>query len=203
MYCDKKCKEEAWQTYHKEECKTLENHLENNEYDLMIKKMLFESLSLFDGNVTKMKNFLSNTKNETVYDFDLSHENEKQNKKNLLKSIFALKRAKNSEEDIEMADWMVNNDQVIKSLGNSHKPFIKSFILQMMGISDRNSYIFYDLKSLSKTADEEIGSGIFAYASLFNHSCSPNLYRFFIDDQQVYIAKKPILENQQLFVGYM
>lgn len=177
--------------------------LENNEYDLMIKKILFECLALFDRNVAKMKSFLSDAKNQTAYDFDFSEGSDKEKNKKYLKSIFALRGAINSEEDKEMSDWLLQNDPSLKAITEKKDlvDFIKSFMLRIMGILDRNSYIFYDLNS--SKADEEIGSGIFAYASLFNHSCSPNLFRFFIDGQQVYIAKKPIEKNQQLFVGYM
>lgn len=203
LYCDERCKNEAWKNYHSEECKTLEVQLENNEYDLMIKKILFESLALFDKNIAKMRSFLSDAKNQTAYDFDFSEGGEKEKSKKYLKSIFALRGAINSEEDKEMSEWLIQNDPAIKSIvmKRDHADFLKSFMLRIMGILDRNSYIFYDLKS--STTDEEIGSGILAYASLFNHSCSPNLFRFFIDGHQVYIAKKPIEKNQQLFVGYM
>lgn len=203
LYCNENCKNEAWKNYHSEECKTLEVHLEHNEYDLMIKKILFESLALFDGNLAKMKSFLSDTKNQTAYDFDFSEGSDNEKNKKYLKSIFALRGAINSEEDKEMSEWLIQNDPSLKSFTakREHVDFIKSFMLRIMGILDRNSYIFYDLKS--NPCDEEIGSGIFAYASLFNHSCSPNLFRFFKDGQQVYIVKKPIEKNQQLFVGYM
>lgn len=83
LYCNENCKIQAWENFHSEECKTLEVHLENNEYDLMIKKILFECLTLFDRNVTKMKSFLSDTKNQTAYDFDFSEGSDKGKSKNV------------------------------------------------------------------------------------------------------------------------
>ena len=72
-----------------------------------------------------------------------------------------------------------------------------------MGILDRNSYIFYSLVSSHSDKDEEIGSGLLSFASLLNHSCSPNLTRIFVDNKQVYIVKRPIEAGEQLFVSYL
>lgn len=206
MFCSQKCKEDAWCQFHKEECKSLEEHLDTNEYDLMVRKIVFESIGLFDGNVTKMKNFLGKVKNETMYDFDMTKASEVDVSKNKLKAIYALKKAINSEEDISMTDFILENDHSLKSnlKTKDEIEFMRNFMLKMMGILDRNSYIFYGLKSSSSpTLDEEIGSGILAYASLFNHSCIPNLTRFFVNNKQIYVAKRPIEKGQQLFVGYM
>lgn len=206
MFCNRNCKEDAWKKFHKEECKTLDEYLEENEYDLMIQKIIFETLHLFGGDVRKMKTFLEKVKNETMYDFDMTNGSEIDKSKNNLKAIYALKKAANSDEDISVTEFILNNDPTLKQLLKSpdEVQFLRQFTLKIMGIIDRNSYIFYGLKSSANpTHDEEIGSGLLAYASLFNHSCSPNLTRIFFDDQQIYIAKKPIEAGQQLFVGYM
>jgi SET domain len=205
MFCGDFCRNEAWKKYHKQECDTLESHLETNEYDLMIKKSLFEALTLFDGSVSKMINFIGKTDNETLFDYDLSKGSEKEKGQLMLKATCALMSAVNSEEDQAMINWMLRNDPAIKSLifNKLDEIAIKKFLTKLMGISDRNSYLLYDLKCKKKSLDEEIGSGIFTFASLFNHSCNPNLYRFFFGNQQVYVAKRPIESGQQLFVGYM
>lgn len=206
MFCSKECKVDAWSKFHKEECRSLEGYLNENEYDLMVKKIVFETLELFDTNISKMKIFLEKVKNETMYDFDMTKGTDRDRSKNNLKAIYALKKAVNSDEDISMTNFILENDSTLKSLlkTNDEISFMKNFILKMMGIVDRNSYIFYGLKSSSSpTLDEEIGSGLLSFASLFNHSCSPNLTRFFVDNRQIYVAKRPIEAGQQLFVGYM
>ncbi|KAG5677365.1 hypothetical protein PVAND_007129 [Polypedilum vanderplanki] len=206
MYCSIECMQLGWKRYHKYECSFLEESLENNEYDLMIQRIIFETLDMFDGNIEKLKTLLSETKdNQSIYDFDLSNKNDIENKKLRLKSIYALKRGKCSEEDKAMADWFVESDSTLKHLckTKAQQDFLKNFILRMMGIMDRNSYIFYSLASVFSEKDEEIGTGLFSFASLLNHSCSPNLYRFFVDNKQIYVVKKPIEAGQQLFVGYL
>lgn len=206
MFCSINCMQLGWKRFHKYECNGLEESLENNEYDLMIQRIVFETIDMFDGNVEKLKTLLNDTKdNQSIYDFDLSNKNDIENKKLQLKSIYALKRGKNSDEDKDMASWFVESDTTLKTLCKTkiQQDFLKSFILRMMGVMDRNSYIFYSLASSSSEKDVEIGTGLFSFASLLNHSCSPNLYRFFVDNKQVYVVKKPIEAGQQLFVGYL
>jgi hypothetical protein len=198
----------GWKKFHKYECGSLEASLEN-EYDLMIQKIVFESLYICDGKIENLQQLLQGDvmKNYTVYDFDLRNtkKNQKDNEKCRLRAIYSLTKGTPSEEDKSMAEWLLENDTTLKSLctRKDHKEFLKAFIIRMMGILDRNSYIFYHLPNANAIRDEEIGSGIFAFASLFNHSCSPNLYRFFVDNKQVYVVKKPIAAGKQLFVGYL
>jgi len=206
MYCSKECMKIGWKRFHRYECGHLEDSLENNEYDLMIQRIIFESLDMCDGSVEKLKTVLGSVKgSQSIYDFDVSMTDERERDRNRLRAVYALKKAITSEEDKLMAEWFLDNDQTLKSLckNKEQKDFLRTFILKIMGIIDRNSYLFYCLPSIKAANDVEIGSGIFSFASLLNHSCSPNLYRFFVDNKQVYVTKKPIEAGQQLFVGYL
>lgn len=51
-------------------------------------------------------------------------------------------------------------------------------------------------------ADSGYGSGICLFASLFNHSCIPNIERITYDDKQVFFVGRPIKAGEQLFVDY-
>jgi hypothetical protein len=206
MYCTRECMLLGWKRFHKYECILLEDSLENNEYDLMVQRIIFETLALCDGSVDNLKKLLGDTKiNQSMYDFDLSTKNDNENDKFRLKCIYALKRGTNSDEDKAMAEWLLESDSTLKSLCRTidQRDFLKQYILRIMGIMDRNSYIFYSLASACTEKDEEIGTGLLSFASLLNHSCSPNLYRFFVDNKQVYVVKRPIAAGQQLFVGYL
>lgn len=206
MYCSKECMKFGWKRFHRYECGHLENSLENNEYDLMIQRIIFESLDMCDGSVETLKTVLGSVNSsQSIYDFDVSITDDKERNRNRLRAVYALKKAITSEEDKLMAEWFLDNDQTLKSLCKTkeQKDFLRGFILRIMGIIDRNSYLFYCMPSIKALNDVEIGSGIFSFASLLNHSCSPNLYRFFIDNKQVYVTKKPIEAGQQLFVGYL
>lgn len=206
MYCSEACMNLAWKRYHKHECASLEDALENNEYDLTIQRMTFESLSLCDGDINKLKTLVGDIKtNQSIYDYDISTKNDIEREKLRLKAIYALKKGISSEEDKHMANWLIEDDPTLKSCCKTkeQKDFLKTFILRIMGIVDRNCYLFYSMANQQAEKDEEIGSGIFSFASLLNHSCSPNLYRCFVDNKQVYIVKRPIRAGEQLFVGYL
>lgn len=205
MFCSQTCFESSWNKFHKFECASLDQSLDNdNEYDIMILKIVFESLK-YCGSLEKLQALLGDSKlNATVFDFDLTNKKTiNQYEKNLLKSIYSLKKGPTSDEDLTMAEWIADLP-VLTSLckTKSQKEFLKTFILKVMGIIDRNSYIFYCPSLNSSYVNEEIGSGVFPFASLINHSCSPNLYRVFVDNKQVFVVKKPIEAGQQLFVGY-
>lgn len=205
MFCSKSCFDSSWTKFHKFECASLDQSLDNdNEYDLMILKIVFESLK-HCGSLDKMQALLGDPKlNATVFDFDLNNKkSNEQHEKNLLKAVYSLKKGPTSDEDLNMAEWIV--DLPILTLLCKTKPqrdFLKNFVLKVMGIIDRNSYIFYCPSLNSSYINEEVGSGVFPFASLINHSCSPNLYRVFVDNKQVFVVKKPIEAGQQLFVGY-
>jgi hypothetical protein len=205
MFCSQSCLEASWNRFHMFECGSLDESLDNgNEYDMMIIKIVFESIK-YAGGLDKLQNLLEDPKlNATVFDFDLNPKKSTNHiEKSFLKAIYSLKKGPTSDEDLIMAGWIADLPKLTSSCtSKSHRDFLKKFIIKIMGIIDRNSYIFYCPSMNSPYVNEEIGSGVFPFASLMNHSCSPNVYRVFVDNKQVFVVKKPIEANQQLFVGY-
>jgi SET domain len=49
---------------------------------------------------------------------------------------------------------------------------------------------------------QQYGKGIFLFASLFNHSCMPNIERVSFDNKLVFIANQPIKAGEQIFITY-
>lgn len=205
MFCSQKCLEASWNRFHSFECGSLDQSIENdNEYDQMILKIVLESLK-YAGNAEKLQKLLGDSKlDANVFDFDLNpKKTANQIEKNLLKCVYSLKKGPTSDEDVAMAEWIADLPTMsFYCKTQQHKEFLKNFIIKMMGIIDRNSYLFYCPSLKPPRVSEEIGSGVFPFASLINHSCSPNLYRVFVDNKQVFVVKKPIEAGQQLFVGY-
>lgn len=204
MFCSSTCLETAWETSHKYECSTIDESFESeNEYDMTVLKIVFESLTMW-GSVSNLQSQFNDIKsNPTVFNFDL-RTNNADTRCNLLKSVLSLMNGPASEEDLEMADWIVDSHPLLRTIctNQSQKDFLKSFVIKIMGILDRNSYILFGSSLRKPSEKEETGSGVFPFASLLNHSCSPNLYRIFVDNKQVFIVKKPIPAGAQLFVGY-
>lgn len=206
MFCSPSCLKSAWLRYHKFECGSLDTSLNNdNEYDMMIFKVVIESLSLC-GSLENMQTTLQDLQpNKSLFDFNLnSAKTNDELEKLRFKAICALRKGPTSKEDIAMADWIVESHPALSSVYKSQakKDFLKTFVIKIMGITDRNSYILSSLSLTAPHVEEETGSGVFPFSSLINHSCSPNLYRLFVDNKQVFIVKKPIEAGQQLFVGY-
>lgn len=207
MFCCLSCSTSAWERFHQHECSGLDQSLaDGNEYDIMILKIIFESISIAGGSLDQLQRLLDDQKpNSTVFDFDLKNlKLNSQRDKNLLKAIYSLKKGPTSAEDLSMAEWLVDSHPDVKSIckTKAKKEFLQSFVTRMMGIIDRNSYILMCPSMRGVLVEEEIGSGVYPFSSLINHSCSPNLYRVFVDSKQVFIVKKPIEKGQQLFVGY-
>lgn len=201
MFCSMTCLDAASRNFHRFECSTLDQSFDNdNEYDMTILKIVFESLS-FCGGIRELQAHVTNLKsNFSIFDLDVNLD---QNI-NLLKAVYSLKKGPSSDEDLSMAEWMVDSHPYLISIckTNAQRNFMRSFIINIMGIIDRNSYIFYCPSMEAPFADIQVGTGVFPFASLINHSCSPNLYRIFVDNKQAFVVKKPIEAGQQLFVGY-
>lgn len=203
MFCSSSCLESGWSKFHKFECSTLDQSVDDDEYDGLIVKAVFESLNIC-GSLDELQALVADTKpSVTVFDFDLSL-NADSRSKSLLKSTLSLTKCESSSEDLMMAEYIVEShpSMIAMCLDETQKDFLRDFMLQLMGIIDRNCYIFYYTSLCSSYVKDEVGYGVFAFASLFNHSCSPNLYRTFVDNKQVFVVRKPIESGEQLFVGY-
>jgi hypothetical protein len=51
--------------------------------------------------------------------------------------------------------------------------------------------------------DKEVASGMFGYAAMVNHSCSPNIRKLFMGRKLLFAAVKPIAAGEQLFLSYV
>lgn len=49
---------------------------------------------------------------------------------------------------------------------------------------------------------KSVGSGIFPFASMFNHNCDPNINRVTFNNQLVFYVARPIKAGEQLFISY-
>lgn len=49
---------------------------------------------------------------------------------------------------------------------------------------------------------KSVGSGLFPFASMFNHNCDPNVNRVTLNNQLVFYVARPIKAGEQLFISY-
>jgi hypothetical protein len=158
-------------------------------------RVVFEALGVF-GKIRKLKTFLEqHAEHKTIFDLDLSETNSPETiERNLVQAVHSLQRnavPKNLEPLMEehcklMASITKNQD---------HKKFLEGFMRHQMELIITNSFGLME-------SVEEIGSGIFPFASYFNHSCAPNVGRITVDGCLVFFILRPVEKNQQLFVCY-
>ncbi|CAD6194115.1 unnamed protein product [Caenorhabditis auriculariae] len=66
----------------------------------------------------------------------------------------------------------------------------------------RNSHVVYDIvQTTRKSKEEPMGTGIFPISSIFNHSCTPNVFSFFIGNVFVFVSRG-VLAGQELVDTY-
>lgn len=134
-----------------------------------------------------VSNFIREREVKTVFDFDLSHPDTEDYEKTMLKIASTLTKS-------STLDTVKGPDMRI------HQHFEK--------IANSNSYDLIEL-SCENQADgktnfnfTKVGNGMFAFASLFNHSCYPNVVNILVEGKLVFIVTRPIEANEQIFVSY-
>jgi hypothetical protein len=198
MFCSQECMKIGRKRFHEFECKIELNIESESDIFQMIHRMVFESVGMFE-NVEALKDFME-TKNlqtqKTIFDFDLSTQNDDERDIIFLLAInSSLQRNSMPKELNELMERHCVFMMSIMEANEEHKQFLSDFMKQQMEILITNTFGLVE-------NEKEIGSGIFPFASFFNHSCAPNVARITVDGQLIFIVLRPIEKNRQLFVCY-
>lgn len=198
VFCSEDCRGLAAEEFHEHECKSIHRRTKDDGFLLMLERSLFKVLSIC-GNLEKLEQLMRvNQSSMTVFDLDMNENPQELN----LKLIFAchsLEAEVPSVEDFKFVNEFVDHHEVFKTVWktDNERDFLINFILKFIGILSRNSFTLH----WSSHADE-IGCGIFPFASLINHSCSPNLFRACVNGSIAFVVRRPIEEDEQLFLCY-
>lgn len=93
MYCSDACLEADKKEFHRFVCGVNAPHDQFSNYILL--RMLFKMLSLFDGDVTKLSEFLeANREDLTIFDFDFRNPDDLTNQRNLMLATLSRKNSK-------------------------------------------------------------------------------------------------------------
>lgn len=193
MFCSQQCMT-IGRRFHQFEC-TIQLDIEN-ESDIfqMNHRMVFEALGIFEK-IEALKDFMEQNSQtqKTIFDLDLSDAIDC-DKKLLLATNSGLQR---NSMPTKLAPLMERHCALMMSItsNESHKKFLSDFMKKQMEILVTNTFGLVE-------NEVEIGSGIFPFASYFNHSCAPNIARITVDGQLIFIVLRPIQINHQLFVCY-
>lgn len=192
MYCSEKCRDVAFEGYHKYECSILATlrFLEFYKLKLLPLRIAFLARNHYSENFEK--------KSE-VYKSDCYNEIH-----NLVSNT-----AKRPVSDLfERATAAAIISNLVKNYTNFFSDYssstFKEILLLHMQTGPSN---FHEINELAPSSSgvfepEEIASGAFSFLSLFNHSCCPNVTRFCYGPSLVVKAIQNIQKGEQCFDNY-
>lgn len=185
-YCNQKCLEKS---FHESECCLNRKASSDDGYFLLMIRVLIKSINICGGNFSQLKKFFECRNKELTF---LNATDDDFGK---LCCCLNLEQG-NFEQDIKFAKAFVENENLEKFYSNQdEKFFLVKMILKILGILNRNSFCL-------ELSDNSVGA-IFPFASLINHSCSPNIERISIGGKKTaFICVRPIYKNEQLFICY-
>lgn len=171
-------------------------------------RILLESLDICEWNFVKLNDLMENPEmsSRTAYDFDWNDIDNFKNRMHSLLSFNALQVGPIT-DDLEF----IETHPILDIFNNENERKIaKKFMKRASRILSVNCY---SLDWLLPDSDEgncllknsnkmKVGSGLFIFGSLFNHSCAPNIERILVDNKFVFYVRRPIHEGEQLFISY-
>lgn len=174
-------------------------------------------IAMFE-NVHEMINFLTSSPQQvTVFDFDLSDENNPDFQKNLLLATLSLMNGAELSlddfaEQIEACKLLVACNNSLKKMWKQHGPFLDDLLFKLMKILTLKEGIFewanhlVDLEVSSglnlSIFISTVGLGVDPYSALLNGSCMPNIRIVNVDNKNVWVVVAPIKASGQLFKTY-
>jgi hypothetical protein len=194
----------AERNYHNFECPINEILLKSGIMQMAM-RFFFQSLNIFDGSVDELKKFLDACHDSAtcVFDFNFSTSDEQTAAKSCLLSAYNLAGNEAVSSD-ESPSFIFNIDPVLKTMWKAHSEFITKFITRVIQIYDSNFHGIcgWSLKRSDKREAQMIGVGCYSFASLINHSCAPNVNRYYLYDKMMVVVDRPIKRGEQLFDCY-
>lgn len=200
-FCSKECEKISWERFHKYECGTIKKMTQDDAFYIMIQRSLFQALHVC-GSLENLENLVKGFHTSTtVFDLDLNRNLDEVEQK-LVLVCYSLEDAQPTELEMLFAENFVERHEKVKNLwrNQDQRSFLITFVTKLIGIMNRNSFTMHWTSSTSD--GDETGCGIFPFASLINHSCSPNLFRVCVDGSVALTARHPIQPNEQLFICY-
>lgn len=210
MFCSEDCYNFAMKFYHSYECLIIKQILKSGSVNMTL-RIFFIALSLFNGDIIKLKEFYEDTKNnpKNVFDFNVLSKNSDESVVNQLKCLLSLSRSA-KEYSLNLQKTLLNTHPTLCTLYRKNSDFIDAFIQHQSQISDHNFHGIFSSNLNTQSIDENnlkslqepVGSGSFLFASLLNHSCAPNILRVCVDAEIYIIVCRRIAKGSQIFDCY-
>lgn len=195
----------ARKLFHSAECNSFFDNLIENETDeafstlmLTIQNRLLQSLAIVPS-IDSLRDLMNDTGSKTLFDFDLSAQDESSTDLIFLTVVNALHERSNVIAK-EMYDQTIETHldelDLRSALDIGDREDLVKYTTRLMLIGDRNGHGIQNPNGANE------GSGIFPFASLFNHSCDPNVQQFAVENKLAFVVVKPIAKHEQLFITY-
>uniref|UniRef100_A0A336LSS1 CSON003654 protein n=1 Tax=Culicoides sonorensis TaxID=179676 RepID=A0A336LSS1_CULSO len=207
MFCSEICKNEAWENFHKFECK------------LMYANIDFLQLRATLMAVSSLKDFrrINQDGSFTIFDPDYQY-NLMEHQLLALLSCAKYAPTMNDEEDFVLCNmsaliWhlLKSSDEFSSMLTNPE--WENDFLSILFDFGAVSQFYSHSLLAIAKTPElkeemdgkfspQKYGTGLLPISSLMNHSCAPNVTRMGNDNQVVIVVRRHIAPGDQLFDSY-
>lgn len=193
MFCSDKCKNS---TIHGRECESSGKGMDTLE-EYLLQRMFYQAIDI-SGSIDQLKSLVSSeTKEQTILDFDFSDSAEEINKKKIILAVAGLDK-----RDPECVQTYSRYQKIIDRLiveTGTKDDFLNNYLIKCLQSMTVNFFHFF----WTATNDAE-GKGIAlcALSAFFAHSCDPNIEKVDVDNKLIFVAKKPIKAGEELNMCY-
>lgn len=211
MYCSEKCLNEAYNTFHMYECPIIDFLFELfNKIHLIALRVVLTTINLFD-NIDYCIEFCQSEKNLNQNSFTLDYTNF--TKKEHYRAIHGL--VTNQDKRIiadlfqraviaaTLKKYLVEYTKLKDILNTeNYSNFFIDLLFQHLQTSSSNMHSV-DLIDSKLIKDEQcFASAAYAFGSLLNHSCAPNIVRIYKNTKLLIFILRPIKANDILYDNY-
>lgn len=196
MFCGESCRREAWKLYHKYECGVLSilRKLECTKLERAALRIAITATSINVSELASSKTYHSARYQEI---HQLIANTDKRNVADLFE------RATTAAVIYELLQTSTSFFQDLDM--EQYKDVFCELLLLHMQTGPSNFHEISELVACGDGSDyevEEVGAGAYAFLSLLNHSCSPNVVRCCHGVAIVLRTLRPVGKGEQLFDNY-
>lgn len=215
MYCSTTCKEDAYEKYHKYECNVIDAiYLLCTKINLIALRTVLTAIHTLGG-LENLTEYIRTIDNKDINAFTLNYDNFDQREYYSAIHNLATNEADRTPTDLFHRASLVAQVSYLMLKHSNLSDIIKSeqdqdtFIELMHRHFQTASVNMHSLVTISvdrktnKTSDnKQVGCASFAFMSLLNHSCAPNVVREAQGTSMSLIVNRPVLKGDQIFDNY-